>query len=137
MELAIIEAETAAEAGDIPVGAVIVKNGQVIASAHNTREAERSAVRHAEITAIERACESLGGWRLDGCDLYVTLEPCMMCAGAIAQARIRRLYFGAYDRERGYVVSNPIAGFETEYYCGIMERECSGLLADFFKKVRE
>ncbi len=137
MELAIREAETAAGAGDIPVGAVIVKDGRVIASAHNTREAERSAVRHAEITAIERACESLGGWRLDGCDLYVTLEPCMMCAGAIAQARIRRLYFGAYDPERGYVVSNPTAGFETEYYCGIMEKECAAVLSAFFEKMRQ
>lgn len=137
MLAALREAETAAENGDIPVGAVIVKNGQVIASAHNTREKEGNAVRHAEITAIERACRAVGDWRLDGCDMYVTLEPCMMCAGAVAQARLRRLYFGAYDRERGYVVSNPIEGFDVERYCGIMEKECAGVLDEFFERMRQ
>ena len=137
MRLAIDEAKAAAAAGDIPVGAVVVRGGQVIAAAHNTREAENNAVRHAEIPAIERACAALGNWRLDDCDLYVTLEPCMMCAGAISQARLKRLYFGAYDPERGYIVSNPIAGFKTEHYCGIMEQECSQILADFFENLRK
>lgn len=137
MRLAIREAEEAASAGEIPVGAVVVRGGQVIASAHNTRETEKNAVRHAEITAIERACAAVGNWRLDDCDLYVTLEPCMMCAGAISQARLRRLYFGAYDPERGYIVSNPIDGFKTEHYCGIMEQECSRILAEFFERMRK
>ncbi len=137
MALAIREGEAAAASGDVPVGAVIVKDGSVIAAAHNTREAEKCATRHAEITAIERACAKLGNWRLGGCDIYVTLEPCMMCAGAIAQARMRRLYFGAYDRENGYAVSNPIAGFNTECYCGIMERECEELSKKFFENLRK
>ena len=137
MLIALREAEAAAESGDVPVGAVIVKDGQVIAAAHNTREKDGNAVRHAEITAIERACAALGDWRLDGCDMYVTLEPCMMCAGAVSQARLRRLYFGAYDRERGYVASNPIDGFDVEYYCGIMEKECAAALDEFFEKVRQ
>ena len=137
MKAALREAEAAAENGDIPVGAVIVKDGQVIASAHNTREKDRNAVRHAEITAIERACAALGDWRLDGCDMYVTLEPCMMCAGAVSQARLRRLYFGAYDRERGYVASNPIEGFDVECYCGIMEKECAAVLEEFFEGIRQ
>ncbi len=137
MSAALREAEAAAENGDIPVGAVIVRNGQVIASARNTREKDGNAVRHAEITAIERACSAVGDWRLDGCDMYVTLEPCMMCAGAISQARLRRLYFGAYDRERGYVVSNPIDGFDVECYCGIMEKECAGVLDEFFGELRQ
>ena len=127
MMLALREAEAAAAAGDVPVGAVIVKNGQVVAAARNTREKD----------AIERACAALGDWRLDGCDMYVTLEPCMMCAGAISQARMRRLYFGAYDRERGYVASNPVDGFDVEYYCGIMEKECAAVLDEFFERVRQ
>ena len=116
MLIALREAEAAAVTGDVPVGAVIVKDGQVIAAAHNTREKDGNAV---------------------GCDMYVTLEPCMMCAGAVSQARLRRLYFGAYDRERGYVASNPIDGFDVEYYCGIMEKECAAVLDEFFERVRQ
>lgn len=136
MRLAIEEALAAEAGGDVPVGAVIVKDGQVIARAHNTREAEQNAVRHAEVSAIERACKALGSWRLDGCDMYVTLEPCMMCAGAVMQSRIRRLYFGAYDKACGCVASNTALSFKTETYCGIMEQECTDVLRSFFDGLR-
>ncbi len=144
MRLAIEEAIIAKKSGDVPVGAVIVRDGQVVAAAHNTRETEASAIRHAEISAIEAACKRLQRWRLDDCDLYVTLEPCLMCTGAVVQSRIRRLFFGAYDRERGYIVSNNIVsnnadnseGLELEYYCGIMEKECARILNDFFDELR-
>ena len=105
MEIAIQEARMAAEEGEIPVGAVIVKGNIVISRAHNLREKMGSATAHAEILAIDEACRILGRWRLDDCDLYVTLEPCPMCAGAIINARIRRLYFGAADPKAGAVGS--------------------------------
>ena len=143
MLIAIEEAETAASLGEIPVGAVIVKDGEVIARARNTREEEQNALYHAEVSAIAKACEKLGSWRLSDCDLYVTLEPCAMCSGAIAQAKLRRVYFGAYDKKGGFVVSNgqlldhPALMHKTEYYCGIMEKECQELLKDFFSKLRD
>ena len=133
MKAALREAETAAENGDIPVGAVIVKNGQVIASAHNTREKEGNAVRHAEITAIERACRAVGDWRLDGCDMYVTLEPCMMCAGAVAQARLRRLYFGAYDRERGMLCQTRSRGLTLSAIAALWRRNARGFWMSFLR----
>lgn len=142
MAAALKEAEKAAVRGEVPVGAVVVKDGVIIAAAHNTCEEELNSLRHAEIIAVTRAMRLLKSQRLDGCDLYVTLEPCAMCCGAISHSRISRLYFGAYDRERGCVVSNlhcfsaPSPLFKPEYYCGIMEDECSSLLSDFFKKVR-
>lgn len=136
MRLAIDEAVIAKKNGDVPVGAVIVKDGQVVAAAHNTREMDMNAIRHAEISAIDIACKKLQRWRLDDCDLYVTLEPCLMCTGAVVQSRIRRLFFGAYDRERGYIVSNTAEGLRLEYYCGIMEKECAQLLNDFFEELR-
>lgn len=142
MQAALDEARVAYAAGEIPVGAVVVKSGRVIARARNTREATHNALGHAEISAIDQACRLLGRSRLDDCDLYVTLEPCAMCCGAIAQARLKRLYFGAYDPKGGFAVSNaalmehPGLMHKAECYCGIMEEECSALLQKFFLELR-
>lgn len=143
MQAALEEARAAFAAGEIPVGAVIVRAGEIIARGRNRREAEQNALCHAEVAAIGQACARLGTWRLSDCDLYVTLEPCAMCCGAIAQAKLRRLYFGAYDAKGGFAVSNagllehPGLMHRVEYYCGIMEEECSALLRCFFSHVRE
>ncbi|MDO4743188.1 MAG: nucleoside deaminase, partial [bacterium] len=94
-------AKRAAQLGEIPVGAVVVKDNQIVSIGTNRRELDKNAIGHAEIEAIEAACKKLGGWRLSGCDLYVTLEPCPMCAGAIINSRIRRVYFGAFDKKAG------------------------------------
>lgn len=142
MQIALEEARLAAASGEIPVGAVLVKDGVVIAKSHNRREEMKNALCHAEVSVIDMGCKKLGTWRLSDCDLYVTLEPCAMCTGAIAQAKIRRLYFGAYDPKGGFAVSNagllehPGLMHKTEYYCGIMEEECGKLLSDFFGKLR-
>ena len=128
--------------GEVPVGAVIVKDGEIIARGRNRRETEKNALCHAEIEAINEACKTLGGWRLFGCDLYVTLEPCPMCAGAIINSRIKTVYFGAYDNKAGSFGS--VADFnripynhKPEIIEGVMEEECSKLLSDFFKKLRD
>ena len=142
MTEALKEAKLALAAGEIPIGAVIVKDGQILARGHNLRESANHALLHAETVAIDRACRALGDRRLCDCDLYVTLEPCAMCCGAIAHAKIRRLYFGAYDPKGGFAVSNaalmshPALMHKTECYCGIMEDECSSLLQEFFRQLR-
>lgn len=144
MSAAIRQARLAADMGEVPVGAVIVKDGRIISAAHNLCEEKHNPLNHAEVLAISRAMDVLSDSRLCGCDIYVTLEPCTMCCGAISHARLRRLYFGAYDKRAGAVVSNlhcfdkgsPMASDLSEYYCGIMEEECAALLSDFFKKVR-
>ena len=142
MRLALKEAKKAYKRGETPIGAVIVYNDEVIAKAYNLRESKQSVLAHAETLVIEKACKKLGSWRLEDCDIYITLEPCVMCCGAISHARIRRLYFGAYDGLAGGVVSamhcfNPPSPLRSiEYYCGIMEEECSELLSDFFKNLR-
>ena len=142
MAEALLEAQLAYDAGEIPVGAVIVKNGEILARGHNLRETEQNALAHAETVAIRRACELLGSWRLEDCDLYVTLEPCAMCCGAIAQSKIRRVYFGAYDPKGGFAVSNaslfqhPGLMHNPECYCGIMEEESAALLHSFFQEMR-
>lgn len=143
LELAIKEAKLAYVKDEVPVGAVIAHNGTVIAAAHNLRETSNSATAHAEILAIEKACRILRTWKLTECDLYVTLEPCIMCAGAIINARIRSLYFGAFDPKAGACgsltdvfrlngLNNKIA-----IYGGIMEDECSVMLEMFFKDKRK
>ncbi len=143
MELALKEAQLAFDQGEIPVGAVIVKDGEVIATGHNLQEQEQNPLHHAEISAINKACEKLGSRRLTDCDMYVTLEPCAMCCGAIAHAKIKRLYFGAYDPKGGFAVSNagllenPALMHRVEYYCGIMEEECSAVLRCFFARLRQ
>ena len=141
MKKAIGRAKTAAKYGETPVGAVIVKDGKVIAGGRNRRETGKNALYHAEISAIDSACKKLGGWRLIGCDLYVTLEPCPMCAGAIINSRIENVYFGAFDKKAGSFGS--IADFNSFGYNhtpnvqgGIMEEECSQLMSDFFKQLR-
>ena len=142
MILALEEATLAMSEGEIPVGAVIVKDGQVIARAHNEREKGKNPLYHAEILAIDRASKHLGSWRLEDCDMYVTLEPCIMCISACIQSRIRNIYFGAYDEKGGAVCSianiPDIPRLSHRVFCrgGIMEEECSKLLRDFFKNLR-
>lgn len=142
MKRAIELAEEAALEGEVPVGAVIVRNGEIVSEGRNRRETGKNAVYHAELTAIYEACRKLNGWRLHECDLYVTLEPCPMCAGAIINSRIKRVFFGAYDRKAGSCGS-VINLFELGYnhrpelIGGMMEEECSGILSEFFKKLRK
>lgn len=142
MALALDEARAAAERGEVPVGAVIVKEGRVIAAAGNRPRALNDPSAHAEMLAIRRACEALGDERLTGCDLYVTLEPCTMCAAAISFARIRRLYFGAGD-PKGGAVENGVRFFQAstchhapDVYSGIRESEAAALLKGFFAERR-
>ena len=142
MQQAILQAEIAAQQGEVPVGAVIVKDGEVIATGHNTREKTSLATGHAEIMAIDKACKKLGSPFLTGCDIYVTLEPCPMCAGAIFQARINKVIFGAYEEKSGAVgsVFNLFYDFNLPnrvlFEGGVMEEECRNLLTDFFKEKR-
>lgn len=135
-------AKKAAELGEVPIGAVIVKNGEIIAEGYNLRETEKLSTAHAEILAINAACKKLGGWRLFGCTLYVTLEPCAMCAGAIVNSRIDRVVYGASDLRFGAcgslfnINSYPLNhAFELEGE--VREEECRGLLEDFFSKLRK
>ena len=125
---------------DIPIGAVIVKDGKIIARAVNEREKEQNAVNHAEIIAIQRANKELNNWRLNGCEMYVTLEPCPMCASAILQARISKLYFGSYDMLNGAMGSKTdmckIMNLNIDVKGGIMEDECSKLLHNYFERLR-
>lgn len=142
MAQAIEEAKKALDKNEVPVGTVIVKNDKIIARAHNLRETENQATYHAEILCIQEACNKLGTWRLDDCDLYVTLEPCPMCAGAIINARIRSVYFGAFDPKGGACgsVIDLFRGGAFNHtpilYAGIMEEPCENVLKEFFKKLR-
>jgi tRNA(adenine34) deaminase len=139
MEIAFAEAEAAAARGEVPVGAVIVSEGRIVARAGNRTMGDRDPTAHAEIVAIRAACEALGSERLPGCDLYVTLEPCPMCAAAISFARIRRLYYGAADPKGGAVengvrlYSDPTCHHRPEVYGGIGETAAAELLKDFFR----
>ena len=142
MPRALALARAAADAGEVPIGAVIVKDGQVIAEAHNSPRTDHDPTAHAEILAIRRAAEALGDERLTGCDLWVTLEPCAMCAGAIAHARIRRLYYAASD-PKGGAVEHGARVFEQEQclhrpeiYSGIGEAEAADILRVFFRERR-
>lgn len=139
MKAALKEAEKAYEKGEAPIGAVIVKDGRIIARAHNLRETRKDPTAHAEILAIGKASKKLEAWRLSGCDLYVTLEPCPMCAGAVIQSRIRRLYYGADDAKAGSAIDLFSNNFnhKVEVYKGIMEEECAGVLKEFFKELRK
>lgn len=142
MEKAYGQAELAYAKGEVPVGAVIVKNMKIISAAHNLTETNNDPTAHAEIVAIRKACELLGTPRLTGCDLYVTLEPCAMCTGAIINARIRGLYIGAMDKKAGCcgsvtdLVTEQLFNHKTEVYYGIMEDKCSEILTRFFKERR-
>lgn len=142
MELALEEARAAAARGEVPVGCVIVREGAAIARAGNRTLADRDPTAHAELLAIRQAAATLGSERLSDCDLYVTLEPCGMCAAATSFARIRRLYFGAGDPKGGAVengvrfFASPTCHHRPEVYGGINETECAGLLKDFFQARR-
>ncbi|WP_436096383.1 nucleoside deaminase [Bosea sp. LjRoot237] len=142
MALALAEARAAAERGEVPIGAVIVRDGQVLASAGNRTLELKDPTAHAETLAIRLACEAIGSERLIDCDLYVTLEPCPMCAAAISFARIRRLYFGAPDPKGGAVENgvrlyrSPSCHHAPEVYGGLREREAAELLRDFFRERR-
>ncbi len=141
MRRAIELAREAAAVGETPVGAVVVKDGKIIGEGRNMREEKRDALSHAETEAISAACKKIGDWRLDGCELYVTLEPCPMCTGAIINSRISTVVFGAYDLRAGCmdsVINLCDYPFESrpEIYGGIMEDECAGLLTAFFEGVR-
>ena len=142
MKEALKEAQKASIKGEVPVGAVIIKEGKVIARAHNLREKNNDPTAHAEIIAIKKAAKKLGGWRLSGCDMYVTLEPCTMCAGAMIHARISKVYFGTDDPKAGAagsildIFGETRFNHKVEVESGILENECSGILKDFFKNLR-
>jgi tRNA(adenine34) deaminase len=142
MRLALAEAQAAFDADEAPIGAVIVHDGHVVAAAHNQREQLRDPTAHAEMIAITQAAESLGSWRLDGCTLYVTLEPCPMCAGAILQARIPLLVYGATDPKAGAVdtlyqlLRDPRLNHRTQSVAHVLGDQCSQILTRFFQKQR-
>jgi tRNA(adenine34) deaminase len=142
MDMALEEAHAAGQRGEVPVGCVIVRAGEVLARAGIRTIAHRDPTAHAEIVAIRRTASFLGSERLDGCDVYVTLEPCAMCAGAMAFARIRRLYYGAADPKGGAVdngvqfFSSPTCHHRPEVYGGLAEAEASALLKEFFRERR-
>jgi tRNA(adenine34) deaminase len=142
MDLALQDARAARDRGEVPIGCVIVRADEVVARAGNRTLAERDPTAHAEIVAIRHAAAKLGSERLSDCDLYVTLEPCAMCAGAIALARIRRLYYGATDQKGGAVESGvklfatPTCHHRPEVYGGMAEQEAAALLKEFFKERR-
>lgn len=142
MDMALVEADKAARGGDVPVGAVIVHDGRVIAAGHNTREHDRTALGHAEINAIGDACRALATWRLSDCTLYVTLEPCPMCAGAILGGRVGRVVCGTRDPAAGAMGSvwalhrHPVQTTPVTVEYGCREEQCRALLRDFFKSKR-
>ena len=142
MRDALGEAKMALARGDVPVGAVVVHNGEIIASRHNEREKSGDPTAHAEVLALQDAAARLGRWRLDDCTLYVTLEPCVMCAGALLNARIGRLVFGAADLKAGAtsslynVCADPRLNHNPPFRHGVLAAECSALLSDFFAERR-
>jgi len=143
MKAAIEEAEKAWKIGEVPIGAVIVRNGEIIGRGHNLRETAKDPTLHAEMIAIRQAAERLGGWRLIGCSLYVTLEPCPMCAGAIVQSRIEKVVFGASDPKAGCagtlmnLLEDERFNHQAEVIPGVMAEQCGSLLTHFFRDLRE
>jgi tRNA(adenine34) deaminase len=142
MKLAIVEAQKAAKIGEVPIGAVIAYKGEVLARAHNLRETDQSAVAHAELLAIEKACKQLGTWRLEEATLYVTLEPCAMCSGAILLSRIPRVVYGAVDPKGGCagtfmnLLQDSRFNHQSEVISGVLAEECGQLLTSFFQEIR-
>ena len=135
-------AAVAASLGEVPVGAVVTMEGEIVSEAYNRREIDKSATAHAELLAIDSACKKLGGWRLHKCELYVTLEPCPMCAGAIVNSRIKRVVIGAKDSKAGALGSLINLNFyplnhKPEIECGVLEHEAGALLQTFFKQLRD
>lgn len=142
MEEALLLAKQSFDEGEVPVGAVVVKDGEIVGRGRNRRENGKNALFHAEISAIDEACRNLGGWRLWQCEMYVTLEPCPMCAGALINSRIKKVTFGAYDRKAGSFGSvvdfNDLPyNHKPQIEGGIDEKECSELLSLFFEQLRE
>ena len=142
MREALAEAQKAAQIGEVPVGAVIVRGGEVIGRAHNRREVDQDPLAHAEIVAIREAARNTGQWRLEECVLYVTLEPCAMCAGALVNSRVERLVFGAFDPKAGFcgtlgdLVRHPRLNHRLEVTSGVLAEECGALLSQFFGSLR-
>ena len=142
MKLAIKQALKAEKLDEVPIGAVIVKDGKVIARAHNLMEKTQMATAHAEILAINKACKKLKSWRLDGAEIYVTIEPCAMCAGAIVNARIKKVYFGAYEKKSGCaeskfsVLTDSGLNHKTEFVGGLEQETCANIIKNYFKGKR-
>ncbi|WP_066371683.1 tRNA adenosine(34) deaminase TadA [Neobacillus fumarioli] len=140
---AIREAKKAEAINEVPIGAIIVRDGQIIARAHNLREREQNSLAHAELLAIEEACKEVGSWRLEDTTLYVTLEPCPMCSGAIVLSRVKRVVYGASDPKGGCagtlmnLLQEPRFNHQCEVVSGVLEGECSRILSDFFRKLRD
>jgi tRNA(adenine34) deaminase len=143
MRLALLEAERGADLGEVPVGAVAVKDGAILGVGHNLRETTRDPTAHAEMMALRQAARSLGAWRLEGVSLYVTLEPCAMCAGALVLARVDRLVMGARDPKAGAVrslmnlVQDPRLNHRMEVVEGVLAEECGKVMSEFFRRRRE
>lgn len=143
MQEALAEAQKGYLLGEVPIGAIVVKEGAVVARAHNLREHVHDATAHAEVLAIRQAGQALGGWRLSGCTLYVTVEPCPMCAGALLQSRVDRVVYGAgdpkawADRSLLEILQNPGLNHRVEVLAGVMEEECSQLMRSFFRARRK
>ncbi len=142
MEQALVEARRAEALGEVPVGAVIVRGGEVVGRGYNRRETDGDPLGHAEILAIREAAQRVGGWRLTGCTLYVTLEPCAMCAGALVASRVERLVFGASDPKAGYcgslgnLVKDARLNHRLDVVDGVLEEECGEVLRQFFARLR-
>lgn len=143
MKEALKEAKKAYKKKEVPVGAVVVYKNKIVARGYNLRESKKNALFHAEIVAINKACKKLRSWRLDDCELYVTLEPCPMCSGAIIQSRIKKIFFGAYDSKSGCVNSkvelfkSGLFNHDVDVVGGVLNSECTQLLKDFFSELRK
>lgn len=140
MEQALNEAAKAKNKNEVPIGAVVVCDGKIISRAYNNREKKQNAINHAEVLAISKACKKLKSWRLDNCDIYVTLQPCLMCLGAIYNARIKNVYFGAFDTSNGKfnsaILGESNLNHKINFEGGILKDQCEKLLTDFFKSKR-
>ena len=143
MKEAIKEAKKAELIDEVPIGCVIVKDDKIVARGHNVRETKKTPLGHAEIIAIDKASKKLGAWRLQDCDIYITLEPCIMCAGAIIQSRIKHIYYGAKDPKGGAIESSinvleaKNINHHPEITSGLLEEECSNIISQYFKRKRE
>lgn len=142
MKKALLRAKAAGRDGEVPIGAVVVKDGQIIATGRNMREKSKNALLHAELVAIKRACKKLDAWRLTDCTLYVTMEPCPMCAGAVVNSRIKRVVYGCRDQKAGalgsvFDISQYPLNHRFESEGGVLEEECIKILQDFFQKLRQ
>lgn len=142
MKEALMEAQKAYDINEVPIGAVIVRNGEIVGRGYNQKETMKDATLHAEISAIKDACRNLGGWRLTGCTMYVTLEPCPMCAGALVNSRVEKLVIGARDLKTGAcgsvlnIVQAERLNHHVDVQFGVMEEDCSKILKDFFRSLR-